>query len=115
MELVLTFADIDAAAVATVGGKAANLGEMTRAGPPVPPGVCVTTEAYRQVAAGAGLDGVFAELAATAPGDVACLTALAGKARAALLAAPVPPTVTAAVARAYATLGDAAPGDAAPG
>ncbi len=29
-----------------VGGKGANLGEMTRAGYPVPPGFCITTAAY---------------------------------------------------------------------
>ena len=34
--------DIDQA-----GGKGANLGELTRAGLPVPPGFVVVTEAYR--------------------------------------------------------------------
>ena len=32
--------------VATAGGKGANLGELTRAGLPVPPGFVVTAEAY---------------------------------------------------------------------
>ncbi len=41
------FADITAADVGIVGGKGANLGEMTRAGLPVPPGFCVTAQAYR--------------------------------------------------------------------
>ncbi|WP_345572038.1 PEP/pyruvate-binding domain-containing protein [Nonomuraea rosea] len=40
--------------LAEVGGKAANLGVLTRAGLPVPPGFCVTTEAYRRIAAGLG-------------------------------------------------------------
>jgi phosphoenolpyruvate synthase/pyruvate phosphate dikinase len=31
-----------------VGGKGANLGELTRAGFPVPVGFCVTTAAYRE-------------------------------------------------------------------
>jgi pyruvate,water dikinase len=31
-----------------VGGKGANLGKMARAGLPVPPGFCVTTQAYKQ-------------------------------------------------------------------
>lgn len=35
-----------------VGGKAANLGELTRAGFGVPPGFCVSTQAYRRVADG---------------------------------------------------------------
>src|SRR5260370_39942696 len=54
--LVLTFHDIDASMLAQVGGKAANLGEMVRAGLPVPPGFCVTTTAYALVAEGADLE-----------------------------------------------------------
>jgi rifampicin phosphotransferase len=57
MRWSLGFEDIDGGMVATVGGKAANLGELTRAGLPVPPGFCVTTEAYRVVARRAGVDG----------------------------------------------------------
>ena len=45
--LVLQFGDIAAGMLAVVGGKAANLGELTRARLPVPPGFCLTTEAYR--------------------------------------------------------------------
>ncbi|MFQ5594877.1 MAG: PEP/pyruvate-binding domain-containing protein, partial [Anaerolineae bacterium] len=33
--------------IALTGGKGANLGEMVRAGLPVPPGFIVTTQAYR--------------------------------------------------------------------
>src|SRR5690348_5182706 len=92
--LVLDLTRIDATMLASVGGKAANLGELTRAGLPVPPGFCVTTAAYRQVAAGAGLDGILEALAAAAPDDVTALSALAGRARSALLTAPVPVAVT---------------------
>lgn len=34
--------------ISLVGGKGANLGKMVRAGLPVPPGFCVTTDAYKQ-------------------------------------------------------------------
>lgn len=44
---VLKFRDIDKSALAEVGGKGANLGEMTKAGLPVPQGFCVTTQAFR--------------------------------------------------------------------
>src|SRR4051794_3875575 len=88
--LVLGFDRIDATMLATVGGKAANLGEMARAGLPVPPGVCVTTDAYRLVVAGADIGGVLDALDDVAAGDVPALTTLAGRARAALLAAPMP-------------------------
>ncbi|WP_028550574.1 phosphoenolpyruvate synthase [Paenibacillus sp. UNC451MF] len=44
---VLGFQQIDKSSLPLVGGKGANLGEMTRAGFAVPPGFCVTTEAYK--------------------------------------------------------------------
>jgi pyruvate,water dikinase len=56
--LTLDFTRIDGTMLATVGGKAANLGVLTAAGLPVPPGFCVTTEAYRRVAASVPLDDV---------------------------------------------------------
>src|SRR5215210_5874407 len=87
--LVLPFADLDRAALPVAGGKAANLGELTRAGLPVPPGFCVTTAAYALVAAGpgiAGLDATLDELAAMPADDLARLAELVAAARAALLA-----------------------------
>ncbi|TVY07741.1 phosphoenolpyruvate synthase [Paenibacillus cremeus] len=44
---VLEFSRIDKSSLPHVGGKGANLGEMTLAGFPVPSGFCVTTDAYR--------------------------------------------------------------------
>ena len=43
----LSFGEVDQTRLPDVGGKGANLGELTRAGFPVPPGYCVTTAAYR--------------------------------------------------------------------
>ena len=43
---VLWFEDLSAADTLTAGGKGANLGEMTQAGLPVPPGFVVTAEAF---------------------------------------------------------------------
>ncbi len=54
-------AEFGAADIAAVGGKAANLGELMRAGLPVPPGFVVTTDAYAQVARLAGLPELFAD------------------------------------------------------
>ena len=107
--LVLDFDAIDAHALNVVGGKAANLGVMTRAGFPVPPGVCVTTDAYRRVASSAVLDSIFDRLADTPARETARLAALAGEARAALLAAPVPDFVAHAVVAGYARLGTDVP------
>jgi rifampicin phosphotransferase len=44
------FADLGRGDIAVAGGKGANLGELTRAGLPVPPGFVLTTAAYRAVA-----------------------------------------------------------------
>ena len=52
MDVVLKFAEIDGSMLAEVGGKAANLAVLARAGLPVPPGFCVTTEAYRRITEG---------------------------------------------------------------
>ncbi len=45
---VVWFKDVDKGDVAVVGGKGANLGEMTQAGFPVPPGFIVTVHAYNE-------------------------------------------------------------------
>ena len=107
--LVLPFAAIDRDALALVGGKAANLGVLTRAGLPVPPGVCVTTEAYGQVAAGAALAALLDAIAGTPATDTDQLASLAGQMRAALLAAPVPDAVADAVIAGYGQLGSSLP------
>ncbi|MEK7168424.1 MAG: phosphoenolpyruvate synthase [Patescibacteria group bacterium] len=46
LPLVIEFKDIDKSDIALVGGKGANLGEMTKAGFPVPNGFAVTVPAY---------------------------------------------------------------------
>lgn len=46
LPLVIDFKDIDKDSLALVGGKGANLGEMTKAGFPVPNGFAVTVPAY---------------------------------------------------------------------
>ena len=107
--LVVDFQAIDAGDLAEVGGKAANLGVLTRAGLPVPPGICVTTDAYRRVAESARLDAVIDALAVTAASDTRRLAALAGDARAAMLRAPIPEDVAEAVASGYASLGTSVP------
>src|SRR5215210_4443980 len=104
-ELVLPLDAVDRGALPAVGGKGANLGELTRAGLPVAPGFCVTTAAYELVAGGAGLGPILHDLAATPP-DHARLAKLAAATRAALLATPVPPNVVEAITEAYRALGD---------
>ena len=46
MKFVVWFGDVDKRDGAFVGGKGANLGELTRASIPVPSGYLVTSEVY---------------------------------------------------------------------
>ncbi|MGH3945058.1 MAG: PEP/pyruvate-binding domain-containing protein, partial [Pseudonocardiaceae bacterium] len=93
-ELVLDLGCLGAQLLPVVGGKAANLGELIGAGFPVPPGFCITTAAYQQVAADAFDPG------AQEAGE---------RARSAILASPVPAAVAESVNRAYRALGDDVP------
>ncbi len=62
-EKILFFTDINKNMVELVGGKGANLGEMTQAGYPVPPGFCITTEVYSDFVSEVDLNGLDAEQA----------------------------------------------------
>ena len=107
--LVLGLELINAGMLARVGGKAANLGETMGAGLPVPPGFCLTTEAYRRAVGPAGLEDVHAALAATGTNDLAGLATLAARARGLILAVDVPPEIADAVRESYAALGTNVP------
>ena len=45
---VQKFEDLNKSDIAIAGGKGANLGELTQAGIPVPPGFVVTAETYQK-------------------------------------------------------------------
>jgi rifampicin phosphotransferase len=109
MQPVLAFNQIRGGMLALVGGKAGNLGEMTRAGLPVPPGFCVTTDAYRLATASGGLDAILDDIAATAPADIIALSAHAARARVAVMAMKMPAAIASAIADAYRALGDGQP------
>jgi len=90
--------------LALVGGKAANLGELTNAKLPVPPGFCVTTNAYEQIAVEVGLQSVLARYVAPLAGKIAMLSGwriCAQAARNCLLAATIPPEIADAISEAY--------------
>ncbi|MGD9987525.1 rifamycin-inactivating phosphotransferase [Pseudonocardia sp.] len=96
---VLDFEEIDASGGAVVGGKAANLGELSRVGGvDVPPGYAVTTHAYRRVLArAAALDALFDRLTHLDPADRDAIAALSAEARAGIEALPIPDDVAAAL------------------
>ncbi|HEY3080667.1 MAG TPA: PEP/pyruvate-binding domain-containing protein [Chloroflexota bacterium] len=95
--------------LALAGGKAVNLGELLRAGLPVPPGFCVTTEAYARAVAGADLGPLLEELAGVRPQDQARQATLAAALRRRILAVAIPGDVADAVRRALDGLGAAVP------
>lgn len=68
---VLGFEEPEGRALHAVGGKGASLGEMAGAGLPVPPGFCVTTEAFSRFLAGCPeAEALLAALDAVEPEDV---------------------------------------------
>ncbi|WP_167041172.1 PEP/pyruvate-binding domain-containing protein [Salinibacterium sp. ZJ454] len=105
-DLILDLDQIDADLLPLVGGKAANLGVLTRAGFPVPGGFCLTTSAYRRAVAELGLDEIVTALTTAMPAE---LPDLAARARKLVAAAPVPPEVTAGIRAAYTRLGSDIP------
>jgi pyruvate,water dikinase len=58
---VLWFKEIDKSDLALVGGKSANLGEMMKAGIPIPPGFAVTSHAYKEFIERTGLKSKISE------------------------------------------------------
>jgi pyruvate,water dikinase len=98
----------DAAGAGTVGGKAASLGELARAGVAVPPGFAVTTEAFTAAMAAVDADGALrAGIEALPADDVAQVARVAARFRGIVAEAPLPSGVAAAVEAGYARLGGA--------
>ena len=54
---VVKFEDLSKSDIGIAGGKGANLGELTQAGIPVPPGFVVTAQAYEYFMDEAGING----------------------------------------------------------
>ena len=82
-----------------VGGKAAQLGELIRAGFAVPTRFCVTTLAYERISAAARLDALLAELNNVPRSATARWAALAASERAAILDTPIPSDIASAIRR----------------
>ncbi|HET8780495.1 MAG TPA: PEP/pyruvate-binding domain-containing protein, partial [Agromyces sp.] len=94
--LVVGLEDLGRDDLDSAGGKGANLGELLRAGFPVPPGFVVTTRAYREAFDVAGIASALAETMSAADAD---------DVRTAVGAMAVPDAVESAVVDAYRRLG----------
>lgn len=103
---VLSLTDLGLRDVPLVGGKSANLGELIRAGLPVPPGFTLTTEAFNRFIAQEGLSRDADQMRASLDwADMAGVRRAAAKLRERALHMPLPEGLTEAVGRAYWRLG----------
>lgn len=102
---VLPLSAIGAADLPRVGGKGANLGELARAGLPVPGGFCVTTAAFRRAlfhgGPEEGFEALLDALAAVPAGDIAAARAAGAAIREHVRARPVPAEIRAAILSAW--------------
>lgn len=100
--LVKRFEELSRSDVPTVGGKGANLGEMARAGLPVPPGFVVTVDAYRRFYQASGIaDEVAARIARLNVDDPAQLRDVSDALRGLIRRARVPDDVRQAIVDGY--------------
>lgn len=89
--------------LARAGGKAANLGAMLAAQLPVPPGFCITADAYRDIV-GTLAPTIAAQLAAVDVEDSAALDAAASAVRSEIVALGLPDELASAIRSAYQAL-----------
>jgi pyruvate,water dikinase len=102
-------ADVAATDAAWVGGKAASLGELARAGIQVPRGYAITAAAFGEFMAALDPSGAIrAEVGELPADDLAAIARAAAGLRALITAAPLPPGVAAEITAAYQRLGPTA-------
>ena len=102
MNYIRWFNEIGLSESALVGGKGANLGELTQSGLPVPPGFCITSAAYQDFLISTGLHRSIETLLATIDSadrvDVVDKTA---QIRGLIYAQPLPPAIVDEVVGCY--------------
>jgi rifampicin phosphotransferase len=109
---VLGFEEIDQTQVAVVGGKGAHLGELSRIeGLSVPPGFCVTTDAFQRIIAevraeAPSIDDRLDQLSRLKPDDREAIRALSLGVRRTLEGIAIPDDLAAAITRPLARLGE---------
>lgn len=105
-QYTLSFGEVDGTRVSEVGGKGANLGELTRVGFPVPPGFCVTTAAYREFVQTSGeLEALLDTLDRVTHEDLDTIRAVGVRIREHLEALAIPADIRLAVLQAWRELG----------
>ena len=107
---VLGLEEIDKTQVALVGGKGANLGELSRIeGIRVPAGFCVTTDAFRRIMTTAPwIDDQLDRLSRLDPDDRQAIRTLSAEIRRTLEGIAIPDDLAAAITRSVTRLGEQA-------
>lgn len=104
-QFIAWFADIRKDDVLSVGGKGANLGEMTAAGFPVPPGFVVTANAYKRFLEANNLERKIGQfLSSTSASDVNSFAQASVKIKKLLNTSTVPEEVASEIIAAYQNL-----------
>lgn len=103
---VLRLTEIDDGTIARVGGKATNLARLLHMGFPVPPGMVVTTEAFRAFMVSPQLVDLLAALDDLDVDDPTALREFGQQLRSHLLGLPIPSEVEQAVVEAHTELGE---------
>jgi pyruvate,water dikinase len=107
MDAVRWFQDLDKGSVNVAGGKGANLGELIKAGLPVPPGFVITAEAFRRFLAAGGADEEIRRRVETLDvNDPARLEEAAKALQDCILSLAIPDDVAAAIREGYRALGN---------
>lgn len=100
--LISWFSELGKNDIQEVGGKCANLGEMTNAGIPVPPGFAVTAWAYKKFITDTGIaDEIFSILKDVDVNDSDGLNSTTGKVRELMENAKMPKDIEDAIRKAY--------------
>ena len=100
--LILPFSKIRSTDLPLVGGKGANLGEMTHAGFPIPGGFCLTTAAFQQfIDACPDSESIYKQLDAITSDDVETVRSVGENIRQTLLTVPMPDDIVEAVKQAW--------------
>ena len=102
MGYIRWFHEVGKSELGLVGGKGANLGELTRAGLPVPPGFCITSAAYQDFIHLTGLDKfVMDSLAAIRLDDLEDVRRRSALIQSSIHAAPILPEIVDEVTTCY--------------
>ena len=99
---VVKFEDLNKSDIGIAGGKGANLGELTQAGIPVPPGFVVTAETYEKFMEDSGINGQVMDILDKIDiNDTKALQAASEEIKSLIVATPIPEDMTTLIVEAY--------------